>query len=146
MENFKLWALSLCGALVVTSIFRILMSDSHLKKSINIFLSMFIFLYSVIPLGEIFASKSLTLNSREETTLSYDDFYKKSYEKIIEKAIGDICENNDVSVISIDFNSYIDENEYYCVKSIFLKINNSEKAEQIKNEINNAFGFEVEVS
>ena len=53
MDNFKLWAYSLCGAIVITSVFKLIVSESRLKKSINIFLSAFLFFYSIIPLGDI---------------------------------------------------------------------------------------------
>ncbi len=145
MENLKLWALSLCGALVVTSIFRILMSGSRLKKSINIFLSMFIFLYSVVPIGDIFSSLNFEIDTLDET-YSYEQYYEDAYEQIVIKSIENICEKNNVSVISISIDSYIDENEYYCVNDIDLHIDNSAKTEDIKNDLKNEFGFEVNVS
>jgi hypothetical protein len=41
MENFKLWIISFCGAGIISSLFKILVSNSNVKKSVDIFLSMF---------------------------------------------------------------------------------------------------------
>lgn len=144
MNNLKLWALSLCGALVVTSIFRILMSNSQLKKSINIFLSMFIFLYSVVPIGKLFSADSFNTDFSDKS-FSYDDYYENTYEQIIIKAIKNVCETNCVTVVSIEINAYVDENEYYCINEIDLQIDENNKTNEIKNELKNIFGFEVNV-
>ncbi len=144
MDGIKIWALSLCGALVVTSIFRILISTSSLNKSINIFLSMFIFLYSVIPLENIVTNSSFNLDVQDDV-VSYEEYYKNGYENIVIEAIKNVCEDNDVSVISIDIDSYIDENEYYCINNILLEINSSDMKEIIRKDLKERLGFEVNV-
>lgn len=144
MDGIKIWALSLCGALVVTSIFRILMSTSSLNKSINIFLSMFIFLYSVIPLENIVANSTFKLEEQDDV-VSYEEYYKNGYENIVIEAIKNVCADNNVSVISIDIDSYIDENEYYCINNILLEINSSDMKEIIREELKEKLGFEVNV-
>ena len=144
MAGIKIWALSLCGALVVTSIFRILMSTSSLNKSINIFLSMFIFLYSVIPLENIVTNSTFKLEEQDDV-VSYEEYYKNGYENIVIEAIKNVCADNDVSVISIDIDSYIDENEYYCINNILLEINSSDMKEIIREDLKEKLGFEVNV-
>ena len=144
MENFKAWILSLCGALVVSSIIRILLSNSSLNKTINIFLSMFIFLYSVIPLKNVFNDIDTQFN-QENDQIMYEKYYRDGYEQIIHKAIGNVCESKGVKVISINIDSYIDDNGNYCVKNLEIEIELHEKNKIIKNELKNTLGFEVSV-
>ncbi len=144
MESIKLWAISLCGALVITSIFRFLVSNSTIYKSVNIFLSIFIFLYSVIPIGNMFSYKSLDFDVNEETQ-SYEEYYKNTYEQIVLKVIENVCSENDVKLLSADFDSYIDENDYYCVRKIDIKIQPNTMNKKIKSVLYSQFGFEVNV-
>ncbi len=144
MEDLKLWAFSLSGALVVTSVFRILINKSSLYKSINIFLSVFVFLYTIIPLERVFNNFEFTtqFENREE---SYNEYYRNGYESIIKNAINNICEENNVSVISVNIDSYIDENGYLCVRNIEVEIDSPKKKDEIKNIIYDKTGFEVSV-
>ena len=67
MDNIKIWTFSLCGALFITAIFRIIISGSRLEKSVNIFLSVFIFLYAVLPINNIeFRKKANTTKKNIE--------------------------------------------------------------------------------
>ncbi len=144
MDNLKIWSLSLCGALVVTSIFRILMSNSQLKKSINIFLAMFIFLYSVVPIGGLFSVKNFNIDL-SDNSFSYNEYYENTYEIIIIKVVENVCEKNGATVISVEIDSYVDENEYYCVNRIDLQVDIKNKSKVIKDELKKEFGFEVNV-
>lgn len=144
MDSFKVWILSLCGALVITSIFRILIHNSSVSKSINIFLSMFIFLYSIIPLEGLFNNFDFSPNIENETR-PYDEYYKDGYERIVVEAINNVCEKNNVSVIEIDMDSYIDDNGYYCINKLEIEIDSPDKKELIISELKNTFGFEVTV-
>lgn len=145
MEYLKVWAISLCGALVVTSIFRIIINNSSLNKSINIFLSMFIFLYTVIPLENIFDSFN-NIKPVERIEKSYDDYYIDGYEKIIIKAIKNICKEKNVSVLSVNMDSYIDNEGYLCVNFLEIKIDSPKLNEEIKETIKEKLGFEVTIN
>ena len=144
MENLKLWAVSLCGALVVSSIFRIIIKNSSLYKSINIFLSMFIFLYTIIPLENIFDDFDI-INSDINIEQSYDDYYKEGYEKIIIRAIKNICDEKNVNISSLEIYSYVDQEGNLNIRNIEMKTDSPEQNNELKQKIKDKLGFEVTI-
>ena len=82
MENFKVWIISLCGAGIISSLFKILVSNSNVKKSVNIFLSMFVFLYTIIPIENVISDLKIdTIENYDDS--DYTEIYKSGYETII---------------------------------------------------------------
>jgi hypothetical protein len=144
MDNIKLWAFSLSGALVVTSIFRLIINKSSLYKSINIFLSMFIFLYTIVPL-EYVTNDLNFMSVFVDDEQTYDEFYKDGYEKIIIKAIKNICSENNVLISNINIDSYIDENGYLIVNNIEIEIDSLSQANEIVKVIYEKTGLEVNI-
>lgn len=143
MENLKLWAISLCGALVITAVFRILLSGSRLEKSVNIFLSVFIFLYAIMPVNDINLDVNLLTNIDENNMGSV---YNDGYENIIRESIILICDENNIDVNSIIIDSYIDDNDDYVVKNISIESGSSCNKSEIELLIKNELGFEVDVN
>lgn len=141
MENFKIWIISLCGATAISAIFKLLLAESSLKKVINVFFSIFILFYTVMPAQYLFKN-NIELNI--ESDISYDEYYKEGYEMIISNAITNLCNSIGVEVLDIDINSYIDNEGYIIVNNIFLKTD-SENPQAAKNEIEKKLGFEVQV-
>lgn len=142
MEYFKNWIFSLCGAGIITSIFRILVSNSNVKKSINIFLSMFMFLYTVIPIENMFSNLEINFNS-DIGTISFTDIYKDGYETIIKKSIETVCENYGVSILNISIDSYLGNDGYLIVNKIELELSNNDKNQEIESELKEQFNYEV---
>ena len=142
MENFKVWIISLCGAGIISSLFKILVSNSNVKKSVNIFLSMFVFLYTIIPIENVISDLKI------ETVENYDDsdyteIYKSGYETIIIKTIENVCASNGVTILSVNIDSYIDENQYLVVNKIELELNTDEKNQIIQKELKEKSDIEV---
>lgn len=141
MENFKIWIMSLCGATAISAIFKLLLSESSLKKTINVFFSIFILFYTVIPAQYLFKN-NIDLNF--QTDVAYDEYYQDGYEIIISQAITNLCDNLGVKVLSIDIDSYIDDEGYINVNGIILNTD-SKNPQSIKTEIEKKLGFEVQV-
>lgn len=138
MESIKQWILSLCGATAITGIFQFFLSNSNLKKSINIFLSVFVLFYTVIPLSNLEPiNLELDFENVEQSVFS-----KENYEEIILATIRNVCEENDVEVISVDIDSYI-EKDSLVVNKIEIEIDAPSKSDNIENILKNEFGFEV---
>ena len=77
MDGFKTWILSVCGAMILSSLFKMILSDSSLKKSVNIFFSLFILFYTVVPLsGSIVESKKTESAITAES--NYDDIFDEA--------------------------------------------------------------------
>lgn len=142
MEHFKIWIISLCIAGIISSVFKILVSNSNVKKSVNIFLSLFVFLYTVLPIENIISDFKLNIENDYELS-SYDEIYKNGYETIIIKSIESICVKNDVTLQNINIDSYIDENHYLVVNRIEIELSNDEKNHIIQDELKEKFNFEV---
>ena len=140
MESIKLWIFSIFGAGIVTSIFKIIISDSRIKKTVNIFLSMFVFLYTIIPLENISTDINVDFNNTE---YEYNDIYKNGYESIIKESINKICKDNNTSIIIFNIDSYIDDDGYLVVNSIEIKIDDESKNQIIKEKIKEKLDFEV---
>lgn len=142
MENFKVWIISLCGAGIISSLFKILVSNSNVKKSVNIFLSMFVFLYTIIPIENvIYDLKIETVENYDDS--DYTEIYKSGYETIIIKTIENVCASNGVTILSVNIDSYIDENQYLVVNKIELELNTDEKNQIIQKELREKSGIEV---
>lgn len=142
MENIKIWTFSLCGALFITAIFKIIVSGSRLEKSVNIFLSVFIFLYAVFPVNDINFNADLYFDINDKNT---DAIYQDGYENIIKESIKKICSDNNIDINLINIDSYIDDNSDYVVNKIIIESNTSENKDYIKSIIKSELGFEVEV-
>lgn len=140
MESFKQWMLSLCGATVITGILQIFLSNSYLKKSINVFLSVFILFFTLIPLS------GMKIDSFEYDfdNMNLSEVTEDGYEQIIVSAIEEICCKNSVDVLSINVDSYISDN-YLCVNEILIEINEPEKSNFIEGVLKKELGFEVNV-
>lgn len=140
MEEIRQWFLSLCGATAITGIFHVFLENSSLKKSINIFLSIFVLFYTIIPLSNIEPiNVELDLKNVE-----FSDFSKENYEQIILTAINNVCAENDVEIISVDIDSYI-EDENLVVNKIEVETDTPNKSKEIEDILKNKFGFEVNV-
>lgn len=144
MDLFKNWMLSLGVATIISSLCKILLSDSSVKKTVGIFFSVFILFYTITPIKNIEVKYDID-EQITSTTDQNDIVYKKSYEKIMINSIKDLCGENDVEVISYEIDSYIDEENVYCVSSFKLTIDDKKKTELIKNLIKNQLGYEVTV-
>jgi hypothetical protein len=141
MESFKLWIISFCGAGIISSLFKILVSNSNVKKSVDIFLSMFVFLYTVIPIGNLMYDIKFDIEISEKA--SYEDLYKNGYEAIIRESIEKICSSNNIEIEDIYIDSYLDENQYLVINKIELELNHNENSEEIKRVIKEELGIEV---
>ncbi len=141
MEDIKLWTISICGILAFSSIFKLLISDSKLNKTVNIFISILIILYVIKPFKE--------LNYDNEIEVTYESqnsnvLYKEGYEKIVRESIIKICNENNISVISLNIDSYVDD-DYYFINKIDLQINTPGDKEKLKSIFKEKLGFEVNI-
>ena len=142
MESFKIWIMSLCGATAVSAVFKLLLADSSLKKVINVFFSIFILFYTVMPIQSFF-KESVKIRT-ENSDISYEEYYEEGYETVITQAVTNLCNNIGVKVLSLEIDSYIDDEGYLNVNKIKLHIN-SDNSQEIETMIKNELGFEVEV-
>ena len=143
MDNFKLWAYSLCGAIVITSVFKLIVFDSRLTKSINIFLSVFIFFYSINPLsdiGNLFDISVLDSNNVDES-----EIYLEGFDKIVVESINSVCDDNNVTIISIEIDSYIDNDDNYVVNKIIVETDSPERNEEMESTLYEQLKFEVDM-
>lgn len=145
MDSFKLWIISVCGATAVTSVFKLLLSNSSLKKALNIFFSLFILFYTVIPMGNFFSDKAFSFEDGENA-FEYEEFYQKGYEKLVKEAIINTCEKLSVTVLSVDIDSYIDDEGYLNIQSLAITTDSPERKTEIEERLKKELGFEVNVS
>lgn len=142
MESFKVWMLSLCGATAITALFRILLANSSIKKVLNIFFTLFVLFYTVMPIESIFVNdyfNNVSINEEAE----YNEIYKNGYEQIIKFSIENVCEQFDVEVLSCSIASNMNNDSSLTVESIEIDINDSAKIETIGNELKKQLGYEV---
>lgn len=142
MESFKIWIMSLCGATAVSAVFKLLLADSSLKKVINVFFSIFILFYTVMPVQSFF--KEIVKINTENSDVSYEEYYEDGYDAIVTQAVTNFCSDMGVKVLSLRIDSYIDDEGYLNVNKIKLQTN-AENSEIVKEKIKSELGFEVEV-
>lgn len=141
MDSFKIWIISLCGATAVSAIFKLLLSDSSLKKVINVFFSIFVLFYTVMPIQTFFNDN---IDFEVENEIDFKEYYQDGYETIVTKAIINLCNNIDVKVLSININSYVDDEGCLNINNIVIETN-SQNPNEIEEIIKNELGFEVEI-
>ncbi len=144
MDTFKLWILSVCGASAITSLCRLLVSKSKLKKTTNIFFSLFILLYMFLPF--VNSDNEFFNNDDIECEISFDFNYRDGYEKLVNESIKSLCKEMGVEVISVDIDSYTDEDGNLLINSLFVNINDKSRIVETENAIKNKLGFEVTVT
>lgn len=144
MDGFKTWILSVCGAMILSSLFKMILSDSSLKKSVNIFFSLFILFYTVVPLsGSIVESEKTESEITAES--NYGEIFDEAYKKIVEQSISNVCAKLSADISDIQIEAYSNDDGILCVESIKVDIIQNEKAQEVKNAINKQLGFEVDV-
>ncbi len=145
MNSFKFWILSLCGATAISSIFKILLSNSSVKKVVNIFLSLFVLLYTIMPIQSIINDFSFDDDLSGKQT-DFNNYYVDGYEQIVKISIENECEKMSVKVVSFNIESYIDNDGNLVVERLEIDIDNDEKSIDIATQIKNSLGFEVNVT
>jgi hypothetical protein len=103
---------------------------------------MFVFLYTIIPIGDVFSNINFNFENNIETK-TYKETYENGYETILIKSIENICEKYDCKITYINIDSYIDNDGYLLVNKIELQLNNSEKNDKVKKELKEQFFYEV---
>ncbi len=142
METFKIWIMSLCGATAVSAVFKLFLADSSLKKVINVFFSIFILFYTVMPI-QTFLKDGIRIKT-ESNDISYEEYYEEGYNAIVTKSVTNVCSEMGAKVLSLDIDSYIDDEGYLNINKIVLKTDYY-NSQEVKNKIKNELGFEVEV-
>ncbi len=143
MDNLKIWILSLCGSTAIVSLLKILLSKSKLKKTINVFLSVFVLLYTILPFKLSIDDKNKYDITIDET--NYEISYKDGYDRIIVESVSALCEEYSIDVISIQVDSYI-EDSYIIVNELEVTIENKNKIQEATELIKRQLGYEVVVN
>ena len=107
----------------------------------NVFLSIFVLFYTLIPLTNL----KLGDFDFENYSFESDTFTEESYENIVSSSIEEVCSQNSIGVISTNIDSYIKDN-YLCIKKIVVKIDNPEKAKYAEKIIRDELGYEVTIN
>ena len=144
METFKFWILSVCGATTITSICKALLSKSKSQKITNVFLSIFVLLYTILPIKNIDFKFNSSQNENIEDD-SYSLYYQDGYEFIVTESIMNICEKHDINVISIEIDSYIDDEYYFTVENLIVDIEEDSRRFETKDIIKKNLNYEVNV-
>ena len=144
METFKAWILSICGATLVTSLCKVILSNSKIQKMTNVFLSIFVLLYTILPIKNI----NLSFNSFQNEIIdedSYDLYYQEGYKTIVLESIKNICEKHEINVISIEMDSYIDDENNFVVDNLVVDIEDDSQINEAIDLIKNSLKYEVNV-
>ena len=142
MESLRNFILSLCGSTMIVSLCKILLSNSKIKKTTNVFFSVFVLLYTILPIINYQTENSefsIIIDEKID-----DNYYESGYEAIIVSTVNRICETNNIEVISIDVNSYI-ENDYIVIEQLSVTIKDKSKIYETESLLKES-GFEVSVN
>ena len=142
MELIKNYIFSLCGASIVVSVSKMILHNSKLKKTVNIFLSLFLLFYMVAPFGKENVSTDFFT---EQKDISIEDFSTDSYSDFIDFAVGKLCEEENCTADKITIYEKEKDGEKV-IDYIEIKLNDESKAEKIAERLTKEYGFEVNVS
>lgn len=141
MEMIKNYIFSVCGASIVVSLAKIILHNSKLTKTVNIFLSLFLLFYMVAPFG----SKNADMSFPEPQKDSYTQEYSDGYSEFINFTIKKVCKEENCTAEKITVHRKEKDGENV-VDFIEIKLNDRLKAEKISEKLQNEYGFEVKVS
>lgn len=142
MELVKNYIFSLCGASIVVSVSKMILHNSKLKKTVNIFLSLFLLFYMVAPFGKENVS---TYFFTEQKYSNIEDYTSDNYSGFIDFAVGKLCEEENCTVDKITIYEKEKDGEKV-IDYIEIKLSDPSKAGKISARLKNEFGFEVNVS
>lgn len=142
MELVKNYIFSLCGASIVVSVSKMILHNSKLKKTVNIFLSLFLLFYMVAPFGKQNISTDFFTEQKDS---SIEGFSTDSYTDFIDLAVNGVCEEENCSVDKIKIHEKEKDGEKV-IDYIEIKLSDPSKAEKIADRLKKEYGFEVNVS
>lgn len=138
MEEIKALLISLGGAIALTSLFKILLSDSSLKKVLNIFFSSLILFYIFIPISSI-AKTDFEVN---DYVANDEQAIQNGMELVVVKSVEEVCSKSEVNVINIEIDAYI-ENDQLNVNELIVYIEEKDRVIEVQNEIKKNLDYEV---
>ncbi len=143
MEYIKNLIFSLCGASAVVSITKLILHDSKLSKSVNIFLSLFLMFYMIAPFGNAPTDSELFNNKNEE---NFEDFSSENYySDFIKLAVNKVCEQENCTAEKIEILE-TELNGETVIEYIEIKLNDETKAGVVADRLKKEYGFEVRVA
>lgn len=144
MEYIKLWFISLISATMLITLLKLVLSKSRVKYTTNIIYSLFVIIYIISPFSNIFNSNS-TFNFNIDVN-EYSQIEIESYENIIRSSIIFLSKENEIEVIDINIESYIDnEKKDVLIEQIIVRIRDKTKTQYFQQIILDKLGFEVQV-
>lgn len=143
MDYIKNLIFSLCGASAVVSISKLILHDSKLSKSVNIFLSLFLMFYMIAPFGNSPTDSELFNNTNGE---NFEDFSSENYySDFIKLAVNKVCEQENCTAEKIEIHE-TDLNGETVIEYIEIKLNDETKAGVVADRLKQEYGFEVKVA
>lgn len=144
MEYIKLWFISFISATMLITLLKLILSKSRVKYTTNIIYSLFVIIYIISPFSNIFNSNS-TFNFNIDVN-EYSQIEIESYENIIRSSIIFLSKENEIEVIDINIESYIDnEKKDVLIEQIIVRIRDKTKTQYFQQIILDKLGFEVHV-
>lgn len=144
MEYIKLWFISFISATMLITLLKLVLSKSRVKYTTNIIYSLFVIIYIISPFSNIFNSNS-TFNFNIDVN-EYSQIEIESYENIIRSSIIFLSKENEIEVIDINIESYIDnEKKDVLIEQIIVRIRDKTKTQYFQQIILDKLGFEVQV-
>ena len=142
MELVKNYIFSLCGASIVVSVSKMILHNSKLKKTVNIFLSLFLLFYMVSPFGKQNISNDFFTWQKES---NFEDYVTDNYSNFIDLAVEKLCEEENCTANKIKIHEKEKDGEKV-IDYIEISLSDPSKAEKIAERLTNEYGFEVNVS
>lgn len=142
MELIKNYIFSLCGACATVSVAKIILHNSKLSKTVNIFLSLFLLFYMIAPFG----CKNADVNFYDRVNdKAVENYTSENYNAFVVLAVEKACEEENCTAEKIEVHEKEKDGENV-IDFIEIKLNDESKAEIIAEKLKKEYGFEVTVS
>lgn len=143
MDDFKIWCISFCLLLVITSVMRFAVPECKMKKVSDSVLSLIILLVLFIPFTDkISESENKFAFDLEDYSQAVED--DRQYEAALEKYIKDTLEAEGISCKSIEVTAELDKDGYIDISGIDITVSESDQAEYVIEIIKNKCGLDTE--
>lgn len=143
MDDFKIWCISFCLLLVITSVMRFAVPECKMKKVSDSVLSLIILLVLFIPFTDKISE------SENKFDFDLEDYSQAAegdsqYEAAIEKYISDTLEAEGISCKSIEVTAELDKDGYIDISVIDITVSEYDQAEYVIEIIKNKCGLDTE--
>lgn len=145
MDEFRKWAISVCGALIISAVLRFVIPQGSFKKVSSVVLSFIVLLTILSPLSNAKKDSDKLLrefNFFEDITVNDNtQVYKEAIKETIEASL----QKNSIEFNNIDVDMNISEDKYIVINKIIVDIKDKSLSQKATELLCQDTGYDAQI-